>query len=131
MRKNAILCVTVLALVVSFCTAALGQEDPQLVRARDALRTAFHKYDRQISAVLTKAQDEGFNQDNEDLHFAYFSTHALTRAEANGYEAFLAQKLKLDPQQQEKLMWIERRMLKECVPLQRAYEERLRQVQGR
>jgi hypothetical protein len=98
---------------------ALAQTDAETVKA--ALDKAFLKYDHQISVVLDRGQDQAFNVVNEDTHGVYFSSHPITRAEVNGYQAFLQQKLKLTPQQQEKLYWIERRMYSECEPLWKKY----------
>lgn len=132
MYKRTIGGLATLALVFSLCGSVLAQiDDPALMAAGQRLEATFRKYDRQVRGLLDKKQAAEFNDANEDTHPFYFRTHVLTRAEVNGYEAFLGTRLHLTAEQEEQLSRIEWRMLNECGPLQRDYRRLLREDEAR
>lgn len=95
------------------------QIEPPVVAAVATMDTVLGQYDTQVQAMLNHTQRIDFAAARR--HADYFSETPMTKANVDGYMAYLSQRLHLDPDQQAELRNIEEHFLVDLTPLYTAY----------
>lgn len=109
--------VTVTSSVVT--TYTNPQTDPTVLAALAALNTGLSRYDSLVSRVLNHTQK--IDHAAALKHADWFSQVPLNEPNVNGYQAYLTQRLHLDPDQAREVARVEEHLINEVSPLYTAY----------
>ena len=111
-----------------FIVASFGnpRTDPRVINALAALNTGLSRYDTLICGMLNHTQEIDFAAATK--HGDWFSMVPLNEENIHGYQAYLTQRLHLNPDQEREAARIEDHLLADITPLYTAYQDSLNQV---